>query len=85
MNHHDVGRGRGGVVAALKNVRHRVTIAGVSSDRLYPRELQEELARLIPGAGRMALITSPAGHDGFLIESAQVGDIIRLGLEGVGR
>ena len=85
MNHHDVGRGRGGVVAALKNVRHRVTIAGVSSDRLYPRELQEQLARLIPGAGRMALITSPAGHDGFLIESAQVGDIIRLGLEGVGR
>ena len=82
MNHHDVGRGRGGIVAALKNVRHRVTIAGVSSDRLYPRELQEELARLIPGAGRMALVTSPAGHDGFLIESAQVGDIIRSGLEG---
>jgi homoserine O-acetyltransferase len=77
MNHHDVGRGRGGVVAALKNVRHRVTIAGVSSDRLYPRELQEELARLIPGAGRVALIHSPAGHDGFLIESQQVGDIIK--------
>ena len=81
MNHHDVGRGRGGVVAALKNVRHRVSIAGVSSDRLYPRELQEELARLIPGAGRVALITSPAGHDGFLIESAQVGAIIERGLD----
>ncbi len=80
MNHHDVGRGRGGVVAALKNVRQRVTIAGVSSDRLYPRELQEELARLIPGAGRMALITSPAGHDGFLIEARQVGDIIASAL-----
>ncbi len=80
MNHHDVGRGRGGVVAALKNVRHRVTIAGVSSDRLYPRELQEELTRLIPTAGRMRLITSPAGHDGFLIESQQVGDVIRGGL-----
>jgi homoserine O-acetyltransferase len=77
MNHHDVGRGRGGVVAALKNVRHRVTIAGVSSDRLYPRELQEELARLIPGAGRMALVHSLAGHDGFLIESQQVGEIIK--------
>lgn len=81
MNHHDVGRGRGGVVAALKNVRRRVTVAGVSSDRLYPRELQEELARLIPGVGRMALITSPAGHDGFLVETAQVGDVIRAGLE----
>jgi len=76
MNHHDVGRGRGGVVAALKAIRHRVSVAGVSSDRLYPRELQEELARLIPGAGRVALITSPAGHDGFLIESDQVGAIV---------
>ena len=82
MNHHDVGRGRGGIVMALKNVRHRVTVAGVSSDRLYPRELQEELARLIPGAGRMALITSPAGHDGFLIEADQVGVIIKEGLGG---
>ena len=82
MNHHDVGRGRGGVVAALRNVRRRVTIAGVSSDRLYPRELQEELARLIPGAGRMSLITSPVGHDGFLIETEQVGAIIRAGLSG---
>ncbi len=82
MNHHDVGRGRGGVVAALKNVRHRVTIAGVSSDRLYPRELQEELSRLIPGAGRMTLISSGAGHDGFLIETQQVGDVIVAGLSG---
>jgi homoserine O-acetyltransferase len=76
MNHHDVGRGRGGVVAALKGVRVPVTVAGVTSDRLYPRELQEELARLIPTAGRVAMISSPAGHDGFLIETAQVGDII---------
>ena len=83
MNHHDVGRGRGGVAAALKNVRHRVSVAGVSSDRLYPRELQEELARLIPSVGRMAVISSGAGHDGFLLEVEQVGDIIRRGLEEV--
>ncbi len=76
MNHHDVGRGRGGVVAALKGVRVAVTVAGVSSDRLYPRELQEELARLIPRAGLVKVITSPAGHDGFLIEIDQVGDIV---------
>jgi len=77
MNHHDVGRGRGGVVAALKGVRSAVTIAGVTSDRLYPRELQEELARLIPHAGRMEVISSPAGHDGFLLEVDQVGSVIR--------
>jgi homoserine O-acetyltransferase len=76
MNHHDVGRHRGGVVAALKSVRVPVTVAGVTSDRLYPRELQEELARLIPTAGRVAMISSPAGHDGFLIETEQVGNMI---------
>lgn len=80
MNHHDVGRGRGGVVAALKSVRVPVTVAGITSDRLYPRELQEELARLIPHSGRAHLVTSPAGHDGFLLESAQVGAVIREGL-----
>ena len=81
MNHHDVGRGRGGIVAALKRVRTPVTVAGVTSDRLYPRELQEELARLIPSAGRVAMVSSPAGHDGFLIETAQVGEIISTSLD----
>jgi len=81
MNHHDVGRGRGGVVAALKGVRSNVTIAGITTDRLYPRELQEELARLIPRAGPMTAIPSPAGHDGFLLETEHVGAIIRTALE----
>jgi homoserine O-acetyltransferase len=80
MNHHDVGRGRGGIVAALKGVHTPVTVAGISTDRLYPRELQEELARLIPRAGRMNVVTSPAGHDGFLLETEQVGAIIRTAL-----
>lgn len=81
MNHHDVGRGRGGVVSALKGVRVQVTVAGITSDRLYPRELQDELARLIPRVGRAKVITSGAGHDGFLLETDQVGGIIRTALE----
>ena len=81
MNHHDVGRGRGGVVTALKGVRSNVSVAGITTDRLYPRELQEELARLIPRAGRMVAISSPAGHDGFLLEVEQVGAIIRTALQ----
>jgi len=80
MNHHDVGRGRGGVVAALKGIRVQVTVAGITSDRLYPRELQEELARLIPRVGRVRLIASVAGHDGFLLETDQVGEIIDTAL-----
>lgn len=36
MNGHDVGRGRGGVRAALRRVTARTLVAGVGSDRLYP-------------------------------------------------
>ena len=36
MNHHDVGRGRGGVARALGAVTAEVTVAGIASDRLYP-------------------------------------------------
>ena len=49
MNHHDVGRGRGGLAAALARVRCRVSIAGIDSDRLYPLYLQQEMAELLPG------------------------------------
>ena len=80
MNHHDVGRGRGGVGAALARVTAAVTIAGISSDRLYPLRLQYELAELIRGATGVTVIDSITGHDGFLLEAEAVGRIIRTAL-----
>ncbi len=80
MNHHDVGHGRGGAAKALGEVRASVAIAGVSSDRLYPLELQYELARLIPGTGPVTVIESGSGHDGFLLEVDQIGQVIRSAL-----
>jgi homoserine O-acetyltransferase len=76
MNSHDVGRGRGGVQAALRRVRARTLVAGVDSDRLYPLVQQRELAAGIPGADEVRVITSPHGHDAFLIESEQVGALV---------
>jgi homoserine O-acetyltransferase len=76
MNSHDVGRGRGGVKAALRRVRARTLVAGVDSDRLYPLAQQRELAAGIPGADEVRVITSPHGHDAFLIESEQVGALV---------
>jgi homoserine O-acetyltransferase/O-succinyltransferase len=81
MNHHDVGRGRGGIAPALAGVRAEVTLAGVSSDRLYPPRLQHELAALVPTASGVEIIESPAGHDGFLIEHAALGKVVRRALE----
>lgn len=77
MNAHDVGRGRGGVRAALRRVSAPALVAGVDSDRLYPLSQQEELAAGIPGADRLRVIESPYGHDGFLLETEQVGRLVR--------
>ncbi len=76
MNHHDVGRGRSGVRAALGRITGRVTLAGISSDRLYPLRLQEELAELVPNNSGVHVIDSMSGHDAFLTEHETVGKII---------
>jgi homoserine O-acetyltransferase/O-succinyltransferase len=80
MNSHDVGRGRGGIESALARIQVPVSVAGIVSDRLYPIELQHELARLIPGAGPLTPIESPLGHDGFLLEVDRVGAVIGAAL-----
>jgi homoserine O-acetyltransferase len=80
MNHHDVGRGRGGAAAALAGVDVAVSVAGIRSDRLYPLELQEQLVDLLPHADPLTVITSLYGHDGFLLEVEQVGKVIDAAL-----
>jgi homoserine O-acetyltransferase len=75
MNSWDVGRGRGGVEAALSRVTARSVVAGVDSDRLYPIAQQQQVA---DGLGvPLQVIASPYGHDGFLIETAAVGGLLR--------
>jgi homoserine O-acetyltransferase/O-succinyltransferase len=76
MNHHDIGRGRGGVAAALARVTAATTVAGIDSDRLYPLRLQHELARQLTG-NDATVIASPIGHDGFLVAAPAVGAVIR--------
>jgi len=76
MSSHDVGRGRGGTAQALARVTARTLVLGIDSDRLFPVPDQEHLAALIPSTidGSVPhVISSPFGHDGFLIEDALVG------------
>ncbi|MFF0048987.1 homoserine O-acetyltransferase [Streptomyces sp. NPDC005498] len=82
MNGHDVGRGRGGIAQALRRARMPALVSGVDSDRLYPLAQQAELAALLPGADRLRTVESPYGHDGFLIETGQVGALVRELLPG---
>ena len=76
MNHHDVGRGRGGVADALSRVTARATVIGIDTDRLYPLHLQEELVRLTPTSEALHVISSDVGHDGFLLEVDQISKIV---------
>ncbi len=73
---HDVGRGRGGVAAALSTVTARTAVIGVDSDRLYLPEESEQLASALPGSPTAHLVHSDHGHDGFLIEIEQVGALV---------
>ncbi|WP_346777211.1 homoserine O-acetyltransferase [Streptomyces sp. HNM0575] len=77
MNRHDVGRDRGGTASALRRINVPALVAGVDSDRLYPLAQQAELAAGIAGADRVRVIESPCGHDGFLVETEQVGALVR--------
>lgn len=77
MNHHDIGRGRGGAAAALAQVRAAVAVVGISSDRLYPLALQQELASQLPASPTVRVVESVVGHDGFLVETDAVGAAVR--------
>lgn len=76
MNHHDIGRDRGGVAAAMRRITADVQFVGLDDDRLYPIRLQRELVFLSPRPRELALVYSIVGHDAFLIEDAAMNAII---------
>ncbi|MGV0584750.1 homoserine O-acetyltransferase [Mycobacteroides chelonae] len=77
LNRHDVGRNRGGVEKALRGCPVPVVVGGITSDRLYPLRLQEELADLLPGCTGLRVVESLHGHDAFLIEFDAVSELVR--------
>jgi homoserine O-acetyltransferase/O-succinyltransferase len=73
---HNIGRGRGGVKIALRQVKASTLCIGIKSDILYPVDEQKFVAQCVEH-GQYAEIDSFFGHDGFLIETGQVSEIIR--------
>jgi homoserine O-acetyltransferase len=80
MNSHDIGRDRGGVAAALSTISVPVMVVSIDTDRLFPPRLQQELAELTPGS-KLEMLSSPFGHDGFLVESEAMGELLRHAIE----
>ncbi|ADU00850.1 MULTISPECIES: homoserine O-acetyltransferase MetX [Mycolicibacterium] len=85
LSSHDVGRGRGGIAAALAGCPVPTVVGGITSDRLYPLRLQAELAELLPGCDALDVVESAYGHDGFLVETDAVGKLIRRTLDLAGK
>jgi len=75
MDSHNVGRGRHGVEKALSLIKARTLVIGIKSDVLFPIEEQEYLFRHI-SKSVFAALDSFYGHDGFLIETESLTNII---------
>ena len=70
MNHHDVGRGRGGIAAALSAVTAPVSSSGsrrTASTRWRSSTNWPGCFRARP---EVRIVESTVGHDGFLVETA---------------
>jgi homoserine O-acetyltransferase len=79
MDAHDVGRGRGGIGAALAAFRGRLVAVGITDDALYP---DEEVRRWARAARAESLtLVSEHGHDAFLLEAEHAGSVLRGALE----
>ena len=75
MDSHNLGRGRGGVAAALGRITAPTLIISIDTDVLFPTEEQSLLSRYIPNS-RLEVMSSDYGHDGFLVETPTIGQLL---------
>jgi homoserine O-acetyltransferase len=72
----NVGRHRGGAATALGMIKAESVVISITSDGLFPPCESQEWAQYIPGA-RYYEIQSRFGHDGFLLETNQITNILQ--------
>lgn len=75
MDSHHLGRNRASVAKTLQAFQTETLVIGIPTDVLFPASEQEFIADNIPGASYYAL-NSFYGHDGFLIETKTLTDVI---------
>ena len=76
MDSHNVGRHAPSIAKALSRIQSRTLVLGLDSDILFPLSEQKLIADAIESA-RFGVISSTYGHDGFLIEVAQINQEIK--------
>jgi homoserine O-acetyltransferase len=73
---HNVGRGRYSVENALGKIKAHTLCIGISSDILFPPEEQRFVADHVRN-GHFVEIDSFYGHDGFLVETEKVSQLVK--------
>jgi homoserine O-acetyltransferase len=80
LDSQNVGRGRGGVEAALARIQANCMMISIDSDVLFPPSHGMDTVAALKSAQYREL-SSRFGHDGFLIETEQLTDILLPFLE----
>lgn len=81
MDSHNLARGRADKVeTVLQQITQPVLLIGISSDMLCPSREQRFLAQHLPHC-TYEEIDSEYGHDGFLVESEQIGSLLQAWLK----
>ncbi len=75
MDSHNVGRGRKSITAALHEIKANTLVIGIENDLLFPINEQQFLAAHIQDS-QFSAINCAYGHDGFLIETDKLTNII---------
>ena len=81
MDSHHLGRGKEGkdenekIAASLQQITAKSLVIGIDTDILFPLEEQGLISRHIPNS-RFEVINADYGHDGFLTETRQIGDLL---------
>ena len=73
---HNIGRGRGGIEAALQRISAKTLCIGIDSDILFPVTVSARIADGVRN-GMLEVISSAFGHDGFLLEYSQISEAIK--------
>ncbi len=75
MDTHNLGRNRQSVKDSLNSIQANTLAIGIKNDFLFPTEEQKFIADNVTNA-KYAEISSIYGHDGFLLETRQLEEII---------
>lgn len=79
MNSFSITEGKGSLGDVFRETQSQFLILSASSDWLYPPEQSKELAEHLLGTGKKVTycnLTSPYGHDSFLIENRDLSNMI---------